>query len=84
MDKAFEAEYWVPEHVREYSRSLGFVLPLESMEGHIRVWHDWMSLVSCFIARGDLPPGGGINGTTDASSLAVGRFSHCQTATRLA
>jgi len=25
-------EYWVPEHVRDYLRGLGFVLPLEPME----------------------------------------------------
>ena len=48
MDKTFEAEYWMPEHVREYLRGLGFVLPLEAMEGHIRVWHDWMSAVGDF------------------------------------
>ncbi|MBQ9001469.1 MAG: hypothetical protein IJ087_06415 [Eggerthellaceae bacterium] len=48
MDKTFEAEYWMPEHVREYLRGLGFVLPLEAMEGNIRVWHDWMSAVGDF------------------------------------
>ena len=26
-------EYWVPEHVREYLRRLGFHLPLDDMEG---------------------------------------------------
>ena len=40
-------DYWVPEHVKEYLRKLGFILPLEDMEGHIRAWDDWMS------ARGD-------------------------------
>jgi hypothetical protein len=35
-------EYWVPEHVREYLRRLGFHLPLDDMEGHIRAWDDWM------------------------------------------
>ncbi len=25
-------EYWVPEHVKEYLRKLGFVLPLDDME----------------------------------------------------
>lgn len=39
--------YWVPEHVRDYLRGLGFVLPLDDMESHIRTWDDWMS------ARGD-------------------------------
>ncbi|MDN0056573.1 hypothetical protein [Collinsella ihumii] len=33
---------WVPEHVREYLRGLGFRLPLEDMEGHIRAWDAWM------------------------------------------
>ncbi|MDO4538762.1 MAG: hypothetical protein Q4B54_11425 [Coriobacteriales bacterium] len=40
-------EYWAPEHVREYLRSLGFVLPLDDMEPWIRAWDDWMG------ARGD-------------------------------
>ena len=38
MSRIEEQEYWVPEHVRVYLRSLGFVLPLESMEGYIRTW----------------------------------------------
>ncbi len=29
-------EYWVPEHVKEYLRGLGFVLPLDDMEPWIR------------------------------------------------
>lgn len=40
-------EYWVPEHVKDYLRRLGFVLPLDDMEPWIRSWDDWMS------ARGD-------------------------------
>lgn len=36
-------EYWVPEHVKEYLRRLGFVLPLDDMEPWIRSWDDWMS-----------------------------------------
>ena len=40
-------EYWVPEHVKDYLRKLGFVLPLDDMEPRIRSWDDWMS------ARGD-------------------------------
>ncbi len=40
-------EYWVPEHVKDYLRKLGFVLPLDDMEPWIRSWDDWMS------ARGD-------------------------------
>jgi hypothetical protein len=35
-------EYWVPEHVKEYLRRLGFVLPLDDMEPWIRSWDDWM------------------------------------------
>lgn len=48
MGKEFEVEYWVPEGVREYLRSLGFVLPLEAMEPYIRNWHEWMSAVGEF------------------------------------
>ena len=48
MDKTMETEYWVSEHVREYLRSLGFVLPLEAMEGYIRMWHEWMQSVGSF------------------------------------
>lgn len=40
-------EYWVPEHVKDYLRKAGFVLPLDDMEPWIRSWDDWMS------ARGD-------------------------------
>ena len=40
-------EYWVPEHVKNYLTSLGFVLPLDDMEPWIRAWDDWMG------ARGD-------------------------------
>lgn len=35
-------EYWVPEHVKEYLRRLGFVLPLDDMEPWIRSWDGWM------------------------------------------
>ncbi|MEG0419157.1 hypothetical protein [Gordonibacter sp.] len=35
-------EYWVPEHVRAYLCRLGFRLPLDDMEAHIRSWDDWM------------------------------------------
>ena len=48
MGKTFEVEYWVPEHVREYLRGLGFVLPLEAREQHIRSWHGWMSAAGDF------------------------------------
>ena len=40
-------EYWVPEHVKDYLKRLGFVLPLDDMEPWIRSWDDWMG------ARGD-------------------------------
>ena len=36
-------EYWVPEHVKDYLRKLGFILPLDDMEPWIRSWDDWMS-----------------------------------------
>ena len=36
-------EYWIPEHVKDYLRKLGFVLPLDDMEPWIRSWDDWMS-----------------------------------------
>jgi|GEM_PF-5552599 len=42
-----EETCWVPEHVRAYLRELGYALPLEAMEGHIREWDGWMA------ARGD-------------------------------
>ena len=48
MGVEMEQEYWVPEHVREYLRGLGFVLPLEAMEGHIRSWHEWMEASGSF------------------------------------
>lgn len=41
-------EYWVPEHVRAYLRRLGFVLPLDDMEPHIRAWDDWMGARGSF------------------------------------
>ena len=41
-------EYWVPEHVRAWLRSLGFSLPLEDMEPHIRAWDRWMRALGDF------------------------------------
>lgn len=41
-------EYWVPEHVREWLRGLGFSLPLEDMEPHIRAWDSWMRALGNF------------------------------------
>lgn len=48
MGQTYEEEYWVPGHVREYLRALGFVLPLEAMEPHIRAWHEWMQACGSF------------------------------------
>ena len=48
MGKLDETEYWVPDHVREYLKGLGFHLPLESMEGHIRAWHSWLGATGDF------------------------------------
>ncbi len=48
MSKVDEREYWVPEHVRDYLRSMGFTLPLEAMEGFIREWHTWLSATGDF------------------------------------
>ena len=41
-------EYWVPECVRVYLQGLGYVLPLEAMEGFIRTWHEWMQSSGSF------------------------------------
>ena len=41
-------EYWVPEHVRAWLRGLGFTLPLEDMEPHIRAWDRWMRALGDF------------------------------------
>lgn len=43
-----EQEYWVPECVRGYLRALGYLLPLEAMEGFIRTWHEWMQSSGAF------------------------------------
>ena len=48
MSKIDEVDYWVPEHVREYLRAMGFQLPLEPMESHIRAWHEWMQACGSF------------------------------------
>lgn len=48
MAGVLDEEYWVPEHVREYLRALGFALPLEAMEPHIRSWHAWMQASGSF------------------------------------
>ena len=46
--QGLDDEYWVPEHVREWLRSLGFSLPLEDMEPHIRSWDRWMRALGDF------------------------------------
>ena len=46
--EGLDREYWVPEHVREWLRSLGFTLPLEDMEPHIRAWDGWMRALGDF------------------------------------
>ena len=46
--QGLDDEYWVPEHVREWLRSLGFTLPLEDMEPHIRAWDRWMRSLGDF------------------------------------
>lgn len=43
-----DAEYWVPEHVQEYLRTLEFVLSLEAMEPYIQSWHEWMKTSESF------------------------------------
>ena len=48
MSKIDEVDYWVPEHVREYLRGMGFQLPLEPMESYIRSWHEWMQASGSF------------------------------------
>ena len=48
MGKIDDVDYWVPEHVREHLRGMGFQLPLEPMEGHIRAWHEWMQASGSF------------------------------------
>lgn len=45
---AHDNEYWVPEHVRAFLRGLGFSLPLEDMEPHIRAWDRWMRALGDF------------------------------------
>lgn len=46
--EGLDRDYWVPEHVRAWLRSLGFSLPLEDMEPHIRAWDRWMRALGDF------------------------------------
>lgn len=41
MSELSEAGFQVPEHVRQYLRDLGYVLLLDPMDEHSRVWDDW-------------------------------------------
>ena len=43
-----EYDGWVPSHVREYLKDLGYRLPLEDMEPHILEWDEWMSATGDF------------------------------------
>ena len=43
-----EYDGWVPSHVREYLKELGYRLPLEDMEPHILEWDEWMSATGDF------------------------------------
>ncbi|OUO62066.1 hypothetical protein B5F74_02315 [Collinsella sp. An271] len=53
-----DARAWVPEHVREYLRGLGFRLPLEDMEGYIRSWDAWMRATGDFYDYRDVDGAG--------------------------
>lgn len=46
--EGLDRDYWVPEHVRAWLRGLGFSLPLEDMEPHIRAWDGWMRALGDF------------------------------------
>lgn len=43
-----DSGYWVPECARAWLRGLGYRLPLEDMEPHIRSWDRWMRAVGDF------------------------------------
>jgi hypothetical protein len=43
-----EYDGWIPSHVREYLKDMGYRLPLEDMESHIREWDEWMSATGDF------------------------------------
>ncbi len=54
MNGLIEAGFQVPEHVRQYLRDLGYVLPLDPMDGHIRVWDDWLAARGTFYDYRDM------------------------------
>ena len=61
-------EYWVPEHVRAFLRGLGFTLPLEDMEPHIRAWDRWMRALGDFYDYRDTDGVGGCTRCTGGRS----------------
>ncbi len=58
-------EYWVPGHVKNYLRRLGFVLPLDDMEPWIRSWDDWMGASGTSTIIGTRTGWGGCTRHTD-------------------
>lgn len=48
MNQLSEVGFQVPEHVRMYLRDLGYVLPLDPMDEHIREWDEWMAARGTF------------------------------------
>ncbi len=48
MSELSEAGFQVPEHVRQYLRDMGYVLPLDPMDEHIRAWDDWLAARGTF------------------------------------
>lgn len=48
MSELSEAGFQIPEHVKRYLRDLGYVLPMDPMDEHIRVWDDWMAARGTF------------------------------------
>lgn len=48
MSELTEAGFQVPEHIRQYLRDMGYVLPLDPMDEHIRVWDGWMAARGAF------------------------------------
>ncbi len=54
MSELSEAGFQVPEHIRQYLRDMGYVLPLDPMDEHIRVWDDWMAARGTFYDYKDM------------------------------
>lgn len=51
--EGLDRDYWAPEHIRAWLRGLGFSLPLEDMEPHIRAWDQWMRALGDFYSYKD-------------------------------